>query len=224
MAPVTPLKPKALSAVPQAPEIPPCQIRDINHNIQHKEIRIFDLEKLTFFLLILFHSFSKLIQHISIILHLSRCVFFDVVTQFPSVFDFVITLPMDEVFLTILHFFVINDPVDGVKRGFFILWYVLLMLGIIVVKFEHVSSEDRVTGVVSGDIQSEVAVFINSGNLVWSSPDGLKILSKVLREESSLVHNEVSHHKCNVCVPALLCIFELFVLGHDKFVMIYLME
>ena len=90
------------------------------------------------------------------------------------------------------------------------------------VMFEHVWSEDRVTGVASGDVQSEVAMFIDSGNLVWFSPDGLKFLSKVLLKGSSLVHDEVSHLKCDVCVPALLYIFELFVLRHDKIIVVYL--
>ena len=152
------------------------------------------------------------------------CVFFDVVSRFPSVFVFVKTLPTDEVFLTILCLFVINDPVDGIERGFFVLWYVSLILGVIVVVFEHVWSEDRVTGGASGDIQSEIAVFIDGCNLVWPTPDGRQFLSKVLLKGSSLVHDEVSHLKCDVCVPALLCIFKLFVSGHDKIVVVYLME
>ena len=119
--------------------------------------------------------------------------------------------------------FVINDSVDGVERSFFILWYVSLMLRIIVEMFEHVWRENRVTGVASGDIQSEVAVFIDSGNLVWSSPDGLQFRSKVLLKGSSLVHDEVSYLKCDVCIPALLCIFGLFVAGHNQLVMVYLM-
>ena len=41
------------------------------------------------------------------------------------------------------------------------------------VMFEHVWSEDRVTGVASGDVEPEVAVFINGCNLVWATPDGL---------------------------------------------------
>ena len=81
---------------------------------------------------------------------------------------------MDEVLLTMLHLFAINDPFDGVERGFFILWYVSLVLRVIVVVFVHVWSEDRVTGVVSGNVQSEIAVFIDSGNLVWATPDGLQ--------------------------------------------------
>ena len=83
----------------------------------------------------------------------------------------------------------INDSIDGVERSFFVLRYVSLMLGIIVVMFEHVCSEDRVTGVVYGDVQSEVAVFIDSSNLVWSSPDSLQFLSKVFLDGSSLVHD-----------------------------------
>ena len=59
---------------------------------------------------------------------------------------------MDEVFLTILCLFVVYDPFDGVKGSFFILWYVSLMLRVIMVVFEHVWSEDRVTGVASGDV------------------------------------------------------------------------
>ena len=78
-------------------------------------------------------------------------------------------------------------------------------------------------GVSSGNVQSEVAVFIDSGNLVWSSPDSLQFLSKVLLKGSSLVHDEVSHLERDVCVPALLCIVELFVSGHDKVVMVYLL-
>ena len=89
------------------------------------------------------------------------------------------------------------------------------------VVFEHIGSEDRVAGVASGDIQSEIAVFIDSGNLIWSLPDSLKFLSKVLLKGSSLVHDEVSHLKCDVYVPALLYIFELFVSGYDKIVMVY---
>ena len=115
--------------------------------------------------------------------------FFNVVSRFRSVFVFIITLPTDEVFLTILCLFVIDDPVDGVERGFFILWYVSLMLRVIVVVFEHVWSEDRVMGVVSEDIQSEIAVLIDGCNLVWARLDGLQFLSKVLLEGSSLVHD-----------------------------------
>ena len=117
----------------------------------------------------------------------------------------------------------INNPVDGVERGFFILWYVSLMLRVIVVVFEHVWSENRVTGVASGDIQSEIAVFIDGCNLVWATPDGLQFLSEVLLEGSSLVHDEVSHLERDVCVPALLCIFELFISGHNKIVVVNLM-
>ena len=130
---------------------------------------------------------------------------------------------MDEVFLTMLGYHVIYDPLDGGERGFFVLWYVLLMLRIIVVMFEHVWSEDRVTGVASGDIQSEIAVFIDGCNVVQATPDGLQFLSEVLFKGSSLVHDEVSHLECDVCVPALLWIFELFVSGHDKIVVVYLM-
>ena len=128
---------------------------------------------------------------------------------------------MDEVFLTILGLFLINDSIDGEERGFFILWYVSLMLRIITVMFEHVWCENRVTGVASEDIQSEVAMFINSGNLVWSSPDGVQFLSKVLLKGSSLVHDEVSHLKRDVCIPALLCIFGLFVEGYNQVVMVH---
>ena len=95
---------------------------------------------------------------------------------------------MDEVFLTILRLFVINNPVDGVERGLFILWYISLMLRVIVVVFENVWSEDRVSGVASRDIQSEIAMFIDGCNLIWATPDGLQFLSKVLLEGSSLVH------------------------------------
>ena len=118
----------------------------------------------------------------------------------------------------------INDPVDGIERGFFILWYVLLVLRVIVVVFKYVWSEDRVSGVASGNIQSEIAMFINCCNLVWAAPDSLQFLSKVLLKGSSLVHDEVSHLKRDVCVPALLCIFELFVSGHDKIVVVYLLR
>ena len=96
------------------------------------------------------------------------------------------------------------------------------MLRVIMVVFEHVWGEDRVTGVASGDIQSEIAVFIDGCNLVWATPDSLQFLSKVFLEGSSLVHDEVSHLKRDVCVPALLCIFELFVSGHNQVVMVYL--
>ena len=67
----------------------------------------------------------------------------------------------------------INDPVDGVERGFFVLWYVSLVLRVIVVVFEYVWSEDRVTGVMSGDVEPEVAMLIDGCNLVWTTPDGL---------------------------------------------------
>ena len=67
----------------------------------------------------------------------------------------------------------VYDPFDGVKGSLFILWYVLLMLRVIVVVFEHVWSEDRVMGVASGDVEPEVAVFIDGCNLVWATPDGL---------------------------------------------------
>ena len=117
---------------------------------------MFDVGKVTFFLLILFHSFSKLIQHISVILHRSRGVFFDVVSRFPSVFIFIITLPAYKVFLTILGCLVIYDPLDGVKGGFFVLWYVSLMLRIIRVVFEHVWGENWMTRIASGDVESEV--------------------------------------------------------------------
>ena len=36
------------------------------------------------------------------------------------------------------------------------------------------------TGVTSGDIQSEIAMFIDGCNLVWATSDGLQFLSKVL--------------------------------------------
>ena len=117
----------------------------------------------------------------------------------------------------------INDPVDGVERDLFILWYVSLMLKMILVMFEHVWGKNRLTGIASGDIQSEVTVFINSRNLVWAAPDSLQFLSKVLLKGSSLVNDEVTHLKCDVCVPTLLCIFELFVSGHDKVIMVCLM-
>ena len=108
---------------------------------------------------------------------------------FRSVFVFVITLPADEVFLTILGHLVIYNPLDGVKGGFFVFWYVSLMLRVIVVVFKHVWSEDWVTRIASGDIQSEIAVFIDGCNLVWAMPDGLQFLSKVLLEGSSLIHD-----------------------------------
>ena len=91
------------------------------------------------------------------------------------------------------------------------------------VVFEHVWSKDRVTGVASGDVEPEVAVFIKGSNLVWATSDGLCFLSEVVLRGSSLIHDEVSHLKCDVCVPALLCIFELFVSGHDQFVVVFLM-
>ena len=95
------------------------------------------------------------------------------------------------------------------------------MLRVIVVVFEHVWSEDRMARVTSGDVQSEVAMFIDGGNLVWATPDGLQFLSKVLLKGSSLVHDEVSHLKCDVCIPTLLCILELFVSGHNEIVVVY---
>ena len=130
---------------------------------------------------------------------------------------------MDKVFLTILRFFVINNSVDGVERGFLVLWNVSLVLRVIVVVFEHVRTEDRVSGVAFRDIQSEIAVFIDGCNLIWATPDGLQFLSKVLLKGSSLVHDEVSHLKRDVCIPALLYIFNLFVSEHDKIVLLYLM-
>ena len=96
---------------------------------------------------------------------------------------------MDEVFLTILGLFVIYDPVDGVERGLFVLWYVSLIFRVIVIVFEHVWCDYWVTKVASGDIQSEITVFINGCNQVWATPDGLLFLSKVLLEGSSLVHD-----------------------------------
>ena len=81
------------------------------------------------------------------------------------------------------------DLLDGVKGGLFILFDVSLMLRIIVVVFEHVWSEDWVTRVASEDVESEVAMFIDGGNLVWTAPDGLQFLSKVLLKGSSLVHD-----------------------------------
>ena len=90
------------------------------------------------------------------------------------------------------------------------------------VMFEHMWGEDWVTRVSSGDVEPEVAVFIDGCNLIWAMPDGLQFLSKVLLKGSSLVHDEVSHLKSNVRVPALLCIFSLFVAGHNQVVMVYL--
>ena len=92
------------------------------------------------------------------------------------------------------------------------------------VVFEHVWGEDWVTRVTSGDVEPEVAVFIDGSNPVWATPDGLQFLSQVLLKGSSLVHDEVSHLKRDVCIPALLCIFELFISGHDKIVVVYLMR
>ena len=66
----------------------------------------------------------------------------------------------------------VYDPLDGVKGCFFILWYVSLMLRVIVVVFEHIWGEDWVTRVASGDVEPEVAVFIDGSNLVWAAPDG----------------------------------------------------
>ena len=87
--------------------------------------------------------------------------------------------------------------------------------------FEHVRSEDWMTSVVFGDIQSEVTLFFNSGNLVWSSPNILQFLSKVLLKGSSLIRDEVSHLKCDVLISAHLCLLELFVAGHDEVVVVY---
>ena len=80
---------------------------------------------------------------------------------------------MYKVLLTILVYLMIYNSVDGVKGSLSVLWYVSLMLRIIVVVFEHVWSEDRVTGVASRDVEPEVAVFIDGYNLVWATPDGL---------------------------------------------------
>ena len=78
------------------------------------------------------------------------------------------------------------------------------------------------TRVVSGDIEPKVAMFIDSSNLVWSSPDSLQLLTKVLLKESSLIHDEVPHLKFDVCIPVLLYIFGLIVAGYDEVVMVYL--
>ena len=117
------------------------------------------------------------------------CILLHVVSRFPSVLVFVIILPVDEVFLTILGHLMVYNPLDCVKGGHFILWYVSLMLRIILVVFEHVWSEDWVMRVASVDVESEVDMFIDGGNLVWAAPDGLQFLSKVLLKESSLVHD-----------------------------------
>ena len=68
----------------------------------------------------------------------------------------------------------------------------------------------------------QVSVFINGCNLVWAASYVLQFLSKVLLKGCSLVHNQVSHLECDVCVPVLLYIFELFVAGHDEIVIVYL--
>ena len=56
-----------------------------------------------------------------------------------------------------------------------------MVLRVIVVVFEHVWSEDRVTGIASRDVEPEVAMFIDGSNLVWSSPDGLNVMFAFLR-------------------------------------------
>ena len=138
-----------------------------------------------------FHLFFKLIQHISVILHSFRCIIFDVGSRVPSIFIFVITFPVDKVFLTILSYLVINNPLDVVKGGYFVLWYVSLVLRIIVVMLEHVWSKDWVTKELeaSRNVESEVDVFIDGSNLIRTAPDGLQFLSKVFLKGSPLVHD-----------------------------------
>ena len=156
----------------------------------------------------LFHLFSNFVQHISIIFHRSRYIFLDIISRFCSIFVHIITLLVDEVFLTILGHLVVNDPFDGVKGNPFVLWYVLLMIRVIVVVFEHVRSKNWMTRVASGDVEPAIAMFFVGSNLVWAAPNSLQILSQVFLKGSSLVHDEVFHLKCNVCIAALLCILE----------------
>ena len=63
------------------------------------------------------------------------------------------------------------------------------MFRVIVVVFEHVWGENRVTRVASRNVEPEVAMIIDGGNLVWATLDGLQFLSKVLLKRSSLVHD-----------------------------------
>ena len=106
-------------------------------------------------------------QHISVILHRSRCIFFDVISRLRSVF-ILISLPADKVFLTILSHLVIYDSVDGVNWGFFVLWYVSLLLRVIVVVFEHVWGESKMAITVSWNIEPEVAMCHAGDN--WRPP------------------------------------------------------
>ena len=50
---------------------------------------------------------------------------------------------------------------------------VVEVLRIIRVVFEHVWSEDWVSGVLSRDIESKVAMLIDIHDFVWSTPDCL---------------------------------------------------
>ena len=60
----------------------------------------------------------------------------------------------------------VYDLLDGIKGGLFVLWYISLMLMVILVVFEHVWSEDWVTRIAFGDVQSEIAMFIDGCNLL----------------------------------------------------------
>ena len=63
------------------------------------------------------------------------------------------------------------------------------VLWVIMAVFEHVWCEDWVPGVLSGNVESEVTMFIDFRDLVGSSPDGLQFLRQVFLPRSSLVHD-----------------------------------
>ena len=126
-----------------------------------------------------------------------RRVVFDHVGWFPGVFVVIVALPLAEVFIsTILSFVdtmveyehekVVASLVHVDVRG---VGEFSLVFRVVVVVLEHIRGENRVSSLAAWEVEGAVAVFVDGGDLIGSSPYISEFLSQALLVSPRLVHN-----------------------------------
>ena len=131
-------------------------------------------------------------------------VVFDLVGLFPGVFVVVVALPFAEVFISTVPPFVDTEVEYEFENVVASLVHVdvrgvgefSLVFGVVVVGFEHIGGENGVSSLAAWEIEGAVAMVIDGGDLIGSSPDVSEFLCQALLVSPCLVHNKISNVEC----------------------------
>jgi hypothetical protein len=165
-------------------------------------------------------------QHPIELLHNLWCVLLDLPALLPSIFVFIVALPLDEVLVLPLMLSLVNNTFDGIK-GLIVLVYnqlgrVTSMFRIVVVKLEHIGGENGVAIVFLWNIEGAVSELVYLGDPVWSFPHGVEFVREVLLPGTSLVHDIVPNVEALVSITSILGVPSLFDSSGGNLVMGYL--